>query len=675
VWALHAEYERPWKEYQKRFRTIEYDITLKHYNDLLSKGYKGSRDIDKEIRLLKKKLAFIQNRREKIEQIWLQDLGITDRCTTCHQGIDNPWFSEESQPFKTHSGEYLRYHPIKKYGCSICHEGQGVALTVKTAHGEVDNWRRPLLKAHYVQSSCGKCHFMQQALPLSAGLQGAPVFTEGWRLFQEYSCIGCHKLSGYKRPERIGPPLNKIGSKVKKEWLIRWLKNPKDYLPYTKMPRYIISDEEISYIVSFLMSLRSKYEKRAPLLKMRNNRNEQNRGKVFIKSLGCLGCHIIGREGVRFGPDLTNIGNKVRPEWLYQFLKKPKDYDPKTIIPDFVLSEDEISSIVAYLMSLKKDEKPIHTNTQPEDIEKGKRLISELGCTGCHEIKGIPFKYNAPEFDGIGDKRVDELTFGNIKGVEKTLINWMKIKVMEPERFATDKIITRMPTYDFNEEQGEALVTFLLSLRKNSIPVTYKKGLFDPDSARMKGEKTLERYNCLGCHKINNKGGSIAPDLTNEAKKSRPEWLFNFLKKPYKIRPEPILKAKMPNFNLPDKDVKAIIEYLAYIAKEPYPYNLDKKKEIYLDDIRAGEKLYHEIFACIGCHTVNGRGGQVGPEHTDVASRLKRQWLEQWLKNPQAIKPDVRMPRFKFKDWEFEALTDYVMTLGRYRFVQPKKID
>ena len=81
------------------------------------------------------------------------------------------------------------------------------------------------------------------------------------------------------------------------------------------------------------------------------------------------------------------------------------------------------------------------------------------------------------------------------------------------------------------------------------------------------------------------------------------------------------------------------------------------------------------MFACSGCHTVNGTGGEIGPDHTDIASRLKREWIEQWLKNPLAVKPGVRMPRFKFRDWEFEALTDYLMTLGQYRFVQVKGAD
>lgn len=30
------------------------------------------------------------------------------------------------------------------------------------------------------------------------------------------------------------------------------------------------------------------------------------------------------------------------------------------------------------------------------------------------------------------------------------------------------------------------------------------------------------------------------------------------------------------------------------------------------------------------------------------------------------------MPVFKFEDWQFEAIVNYLMTFGRYRFVEEK---
>ena len=317
IWALYTEYDRPWKKYQK----------------------------------------------DKIQQLWLEDLGETDRCITCHQGIDKSDFINKPQPFKTHSSDYLKNHKVEKFGCVVCHEGQGAALTVDAAHGNAENWTRPVLKGFFVQSSCGKCHLMDQRLPLSVELQGASVFIEGWKLFNEYNCIGCHKLKGYERPERIGPALTAIGNKVNRDWLIKWLKDPKEYLKNTKMPGPKLSDNEIGYMADYLLSLTGGGEKqagrpysikasgKAPDLPGNGGSVE---GKKLVKELGCLGCHMIEEKGNNFAPDLSGIGNKVNTDWTYRFLKDPKAYDPKTMIPDIVMSEEEIQNIAAYLVTLKK---------------------------------------------------------------------------------------------------------------------------------------------------------------------------------------------------------------------------------------------------------------------------------------------------------------------------------
>ena len=658
IWVFYSEFNRPWKKYQK----------------------------------------------DKIQQIYLQELGETDRCVTCHQGADKPASGNKPQPFKTHSGDYLKYHKVEKFGCVACHEGQGAALTVDAAHGNVRNWTRPVLKGPYAQSSCSKCHFTNQGQSLNTEVHGAPVYTEGRRLFNKYNCAGCHKLSAYKNTDYIAPALTSIGSKVNREWLVKWVKDPLDYVPDAKMPKFNLSDEEIGYMADYLLGRGTA--RLAPTGNPEHIIDGNTplnplliEGKTLINTLGCLGCHSINGTGNNFAPDLSDIGDKLNAGWLVQFLKNPKAYQPKTTMPDLKIAEEDAHRIAAYLMSLRCRTKqpdadipvvgarravPLRIPGQARNnvgdaggfnIDKGRKLVKDKGCTGCHEIDNLPAGYDSPPLDGIGSKRVDELAFGNITGIDKTLINWLMIKVQSPQKFATDKIVTRMPDYGFTKEQGEALVTFLLSIRYAPVPAKYVKTLIDPYNADTRGKAVVEKYNCLGCHKINDRGATIAPDLTKEGEKSRPEWLFTFLKSPRKIRPLPMLKAGMPDFNLSDNEVNTVIEYLASISGGTYPYTFEPKKEINPEDVWNGEKLYHEIFACSGCHAIDGHGGEVGPDHTDLASRLKKEWIRQWLENPQAVKPDVSMPRFKFRDWEVEALTDYLMTLGKNRFVDIKIAD
>ncbi|NOZ68505.1 MAG: c-type cytochrome, partial [Deferribacteres bacterium] len=641
IWALYAEYDRPWMHYGREFREIEYRLTG---NPAVLSG-----DV-------------------KIRQLWLRQLGITDRCITCHEGADRPEFIRQARPFRTHPGDYLKKHPVERFGCVVCHEGQGPALTVEAAHGVEENWRRPLLRGGFAESSCSRCHFMDPRLPMSSELPEAAEFSYGWRLFREYNCIGCHKLSGYRRPEHIGPPLTSIGSKVNRDWLVRWLKEPRAVLPGTKMPAFRLSDEETGDIADYLMT-GGGTPRPAPVLMKKGVFSDKaliKEGKGLFVSLGCTGCHAVNGRGSAFAPDLSDTGGKLRPGWLLRWLKNPRAVNPYARMPDLMLTDNEVQALSAYLMTLKRSNSGPPPSTQrasegggppAKNIEEGRSLVRDLGCRGCHEIGGLGFQYIAPPLDNIGDKRTDELFFGNITGIEKDLITWLKIKVKAPGRFSTDKVAAVMPDYGFNDRQARALVTFLLGIRDRPVPPRYRKTLLDPESIEMRGRALFERYNCTGCHRLRGEGRGIAPALDREAEKSRPEWLFNFLKRPHKIRPAPILRARMPDFNLPDRDAVTLIEYLSYVAGEPFPFNPEPKRQVYAEDVRDGEKLYREVFACIACHSLNGTGGRIGPDHTDLASRLKRPWVEKWLKNPLSIKPDVRMPVFKFRDWEFEALT------------------
>lgn len=66
---------------------------------------------------------------------------------------------------------------------------------------------------------------------------------------------------------------------------------------------------------------------------------------------------------------------------------------------------------------------------------------------------------------------------------------------------------------------------------------------------------------------------------------------------------------------------------------------------------------------CRTCHRVGGEGGKGGPDLTFVGFRRSRAWLDLWLKDPQAWKPDTLMPNPHLSAEARAKIIDYMMSL------------
>jgi cytochrome c oxidase subunit 2 len=90
-----------------------------------------------------------------------------------------------------------------------------------------------------------------------------------------------------------------------------------------------------------------------------------------------------------------------------------------------------------------------------------------------------------------------------------------------------------------------------------------------------------------------------------------------------------------------------------------------------------GAALFQSM-SCTSCHTIDDKGilpekrVEIGPDLTHFASRAKfgagisdntAENLRLWLKNPQLVKPGVKMPNFNFTDQQANDLVSYFETL------------
>lgn len=229
----------------------------------------------------------------KVKQVWNQELNRIDRCTTCHLGIDKPNFQDAPQPFKTHpmlSG-FVGKHPFEKFGCTVCHDGDGQAVKVEWTHGHVEHLNEPLLTGVYVETSCTRCHL--ELFSEDVEFPQAPKIMEGKRLVRELGCGACHTINQFGAVGTMAPDISGFGSKKElafmllHEFTFKYLKgehskrnwewehfkdpqkimpgNPEQNLPPTIMPNWGLSDDEATALTVLVLSLRDYKVENIPM--------------------------------------------------------------------------------------------------------------------------------------------------------------------------------------------------------------------------------------------------------------------------------------------------------------------------------------------------------------------------------------------------------------------------
>lgn len=86
-------------------------------------------------------------------------------------------------------------------------------------------------------------------------------------------------------------------------------------------------------------------------------------------------------------------------------------------------------------------------------------------------------------------------------------------------------------------------------------------------------------------------------------------------------------------------------------------------------------EAYFQALNCRSCHRIGADGGLGGPDLTYVGFRHSKEWLDLWLRNPQAWKPGTIMPNPNLTDGPREALVDYLSSLQGQAFAGAKPWD
>jgi cytochrome c oxidase subunit 2 len=66
---------------------------------------------------------------------------------------------------------------------------------------------------------------------------------------------------------------------------------------------------------------------------------------------------------------------------------------------------------------------------------------------------------------------------------------------------------------------------------------------------------------------------------------------------------------------------------------------------------------------CYGCHVVGKMGTPIGPDLSHVGAKYSRAYLERWLKDPSAQRPNAHMPTLELSEQQAKALAAFMSSL------------
>ena len=441
--------------------------------------------------------------------------------------------------------------------------------------------------------------------------------------------------------KKVGPNLKDVRLKLRKEWVPVWLQNPQAFRPETKMPTFWRfasgigereahlrdkdGEDQIQAISAYLWQ--DSFDGKLP----EQQRGDAGHGKTLFESRGCLACHSIGegdnRIGGTFAANLSKVGEKSNFDYIVRWIHNPRDryapYCPKekrdltaedyskknlpfvfdtelhsrcpndgaelqvqnmTVMPNFRLSETDSRDIATYLFSLSSP--PGYSSAAFMDDanlrEKGRLLIKQYGCAGCHEIKGFEDEQRiGKELTVEGATPIERLDFAlQTKHAEEGFEPLEGLKPTEDQKPKEEKPwynhkgffehkITQPSIYDEGKEKDQkdrlrmpepfltpqwrtALTTFLLGSVGSEGANVPSSLFYNPEDQRRQdiqnGWWVVKKYNCMGCHQLQVGQRSVVmdlpfyqtaegkdllpPRLTSEGARVDPDWLLRFLHDP-----------------------------------------------------------------------------------------------------------------------------------------------
>lgn len=200
-----------------------------------------------------------------------------------------------------------------------------------------------------------------QRIPAQTNADGlTPSVIRGKHLFEQKNCMGCHTIMG--EGAYYAPELTKVFERRGEVFIKAMLRNPEAMYPgQRKMINYGFKDEEINDLTDFLkwvgtMNLNG-FPPKPDLVKMAapgqsESAIVESRGRPQVFNQMCIACHSLQGQGGQIGPALDDVGARLERAYITSWLRDPTAVKADSKMPKLPLSEEEITELAAFLITL-----------------------------------------------------------------------------------------------------------------------------------------------------------------------------------------------------------------------------------------------------------------------------------------------------------------------------------
>jgi cytochrome c551/c552 len=488
-------------------------------------------------------------------------------------------------------------------------------------------------------------------------------------LFETRGCLACHSIGEGDQLQggTFAANLTRVGEKDNYDYLVRWVHNARErtrpYCPYEKKD---IGPED--------------YKKK---------------GLPYVFDLEHSLC--------------PNDGHELQVQNM-------------TVMPSLRLAPQDAEDVASYLITLKKQEPSSYANASFMDDSSlkadGKKWVRHFGCAGCHEISGFEDEGRiGTELTIEGSKPIERLDFALLtemaqRGGSEPITDpddlsrlpegpakqpwydqkgFFEHKLAEPniwdkgkDKPETEKL--RMPNLHLTKEQIRALTTFLLGSQESPLPASYQYKPSDYRRDIQEGWWVVKKYNCMGCHQLisgqktslmamaryKDAQEQLPPKLLTEGARVDPEWMLRFLRNPSlndkdtnRNGVRSYLEVRMPTFSFSENELGKLVRFFQALARQPFPYIPEEVPVLTTKETEMARSLFSSTAApCLKCHATGDPTHDriaTAPNFLQARGRLKPDWMERWIIDPQAISPGTSMPSGLFKrengHWVFSGPT------------------